>query len=96
MPSDFSHSDNVFVALYYKYTIIHNISVFFSFFCLFWIRYVKHPEGRRISSSYLQDGNYQIEVMGKRYDAIMHIRSPFDPNGKRILGIYDEPLPIRQ
>ncbi|KAJ9576450.1 hypothetical protein L9F63_006663 [Diploptera punctata] len=58
--------------------------------------YVKHPEGRRISSSFLSEGHYQIEVMAKRYDATMCINSPFDPNGKRMLGIYDEPLPVRQ
>ncbi|PSN29571.1 hypothetical protein C0J52_25788 [Blattella germanica] len=58
--------------------------------------YVKHPEGRRVTPSFLSEGHYQIEVMGKRYDATLHIKSPFDPNGKRLLGIYEDPLPIRQ
>lgn len=58
--------------------------------------YVKHPEGHPVTSEYLQNGRYQVEVMGKLYDTIIHHKSPFDPNGKRLLGIYDEPLPIRQ
>ncbi|KAJ4441685.1 hypothetical protein ANN_11543, partial [Periplaneta americana] len=58
--------------------------------------YVKHPEGRRVTEEFLKNGHYQVEVMGKRYDAIVHFKSPFDPNGKRPLGIYDEQLPVRQ
>ncbi|KAJ4441684.1 hypothetical protein ANN_11542, partial [Periplaneta americana] len=58
--------------------------------------YVKHSEGHRITSDYLQSGEYQIEVMGKRYETTIHLKSPFDPKGKRLLGIYDEPLPSRQ
>jgi hypothetical protein len=58
--------------------------------------YVKHPEGRRVTPEFLQNGHYQVEVMGNRYDVSVHFKSPFDPNGKRPLGIYDEQLPIRQ
>lgn len=58
--------------------------------------YVKHPEGRRVTSEFLQSGRYQVEVMGNRYDAAVYFNSPFDPSGKRQLGIYDEQLPIRQ
>ncbi|KDR18080.1 Sarcosine dehydrogenase, mitochondrial, partial [Zootermopsis nevadensis] len=58
--------------------------------------YVKHPEGRRVTPEFLQNGHYQVEVMGNRYDVSVYFKSPFDPNGKRPLGIYDEQLPIRQ
>jgi sarcosine dehydrogenase len=57
---------------------------------------VKHPDGHPVTSDYLQNGHYQVEVMGKRYDTTVHRKSPFDPNGTRLLGVYDEPLPIRQ
>jgi len=58
--------------------------------------YIKHPEGRRVTTEFLQSGRYQVEVMGNRYDAAVYFISPFDPNGKRQLGIYDEQLPVRQ
>jgi hypothetical protein len=58
--------------------------------------YVKHPEGRRVTPEFLQNGHYQVEVMGSRYEASVHFKSQFDPDGKRLLGIYDEQLPIRQ
>ena len=58
--------------------------------------YVRHPEGRRVTAEFLQNGHYQIEVLGQRHDATIHFRSPFDPYGKRPLGIYDEQLPVRQ
>ncbi|GLH06647.1 uncharacterized protein GBIM_12121 [Gryllus bimaculatus] len=58
--------------------------------------YVRHPEGRRITSDFITNGHYQVEVMGKRYDAIPFVKSPFDPQSKRPRGIYDEPLPVRQ
>jgi hypothetical protein len=49
-----------------------------------------------VTSEFLENGHYQVEVMGNRYDVAVHFKSPFDPNGKRPLGIYDEQLPIRQ
>ncbi|XP_046984325.1 sarcosine dehydrogenase, mitochondrial [Schistocerca americana] len=58
--------------------------------------YVRHPDGRKITTDFLLNGLYQIEIMGNRYDAVPYIKSPFDPEGKRLQGIYDEPLPIRQ
>lgn len=41
-----------------------------------------------IDIDYIKSGKYQIEVMGKLYDADIHLRSPFDPKGRRILGEY--------
>ncbi|PNF21900.1 Sarcosine dehydrogenase, mitochondrial, partial [Cryptotermes secundus] len=58
--------------------------------------YVKHPDGYPVTFDYLENGCYQVEVMGKRHEAIAYCKSPFDPNGKRLLGIYEEPLLSRQ
>lgn len=58
--------------------------------------YVKHPDGRPVTADYIQNGHYQVEVMGRRYDTVVHHTSPFDPNGKRLQGNYDEPLLIKQ
>ncbi|XP_045761605.1 sarcosine dehydrogenase, mitochondrial [Maniola jurtina] len=51
------------------------------------IGYVSN-NGSVVTNNYLQDGNYEIEVMGKRYKANLHLRSPFDPTGQRLLGNY--------
>ncbi|XP_066993512.2 sarcosine dehydrogenase, mitochondrial isoform X2 [Anabrus simplex] len=58
--------------------------------------YVRHPEGRRVTSDFITNGHYQIEIMGKRYDATTFVKSPFDPRGKRLRGNYEDPLPVRQ
>ncbi|XP_050073770.1 sarcosine dehydrogenase, mitochondrial [Anopheles maculipalpis] len=50
--------------------------------------YVQRSDGSQITNQFLQTGHYQIEVMGKKYDADCHLRSPFDPKGERLLGIY--------
>lgn len=41
-----------------------------------------------IDIDYIKAGRYQVEVMGKLYDADCHLRSPFDPKGRRVLGEY--------
>ncbi|XP_072936264.1 sarcosine dehydrogenase, mitochondrial [Epargyreus clarus] len=47
-------------------------------------------KGSEVTKAYLNDGNYEIEVMGKKYKANLHLKSPFDPNGQRLLGNYGE------
>nr|XP_033339035.1 sarcosine dehydrogenase, mitochondrial [Megalopta genalis] len=51
--------------------------------------FVKHPNGENITDEFLKNGNYEIEVMGKRYKAESYLKSPFDPQNKRIKGIYE-------
>ncbi|XP_076284985.1 E3 ubiquitin-protein ligase HERC2 isoform X2 [Lasioglossum baleicum] len=51
--------------------------------------YIEHPNGENISEEFLKNGNYQIEVMGKRCKADFYLRSPFDPRNKRMRGIYE-------
>lgn len=51
--------------------------------------YIKRSDSNKaIDIDYIKSGKYQIEVMGKLYDADIHLRSPFDPKGRRILGEY--------
>lgn len=45
-------------------------------------------KGAEVTKDYLNEGNYEIEVMGKKYKAKLHLKSPFDPNGQRLLGNY--------
>ena len=51
--------------------------------------YVRHPEGKVVTSEWLKEGNYELERMGIKYKATYHSRSPFDPDNKRIKGIYE-------
>lgn len=44
--------------------------------------------GSIVTNNYLKEGDYEIEVMGKRHKANLHLRSPFDPTGQRMLGNY--------
>ncbi|KAL0850334.1 hypothetical protein ABMA28_012164 [Loxostege sticticalis] len=45
-------------------------------------------KGSEVTKNFLSEGNYEIEVMGKRHKAFLHFKSPFDPTGQRILGHY--------
>lgn len=51
--------------------------------------YIKRSDNKPVDDEYIKSGNYQIEIMGHKYDAKCFIRSPFDSNGKRILGNYN-------
>ncbi|XP_061714576.1 sarcosine dehydrogenase, mitochondrial [Cydia pomonella] len=51
------------------------------------IGYVNN-KGSVLTKDYLESGDYEIEVLGKKYKATLHTRSPFDPSGQRILGNY--------
>ncbi|KAJ0181071.1 hypothetical protein K1T71_003156 [Dendrolimus kikuchii] len=46
--------------------------------------------GSVVTKDYMKNGNYEIEVLGKRYNAQLHFKSPFDPTGQRLLGNYGE------
>lgn len=50
--------------------------------------YVSRKDGEIIDYNYLTQGTYEVDILGKRYKAECHLTSPFDPDGKRILGIY--------
>uniref|UniRef100_A0A0K8UZQ0 Sarcosine dehydrogenase, mitochondrial n=2 Tax=Bactrocera latifrons TaxID=174628 RepID=A0A0K8UZQ0_BACLA len=50
--------------------------------------YVSRKDGEIIDNDYVTQGTYEVDILGKRYKAECHLRSPFDPDGKRILGIY--------
>lgn len=51
--------------------------------------YIQRPDGQKMDNDFLTSGKYEIEVMGARYPATCHLRSPFDPKGKRVLGNYE-------
>lgn len=54
------------------------------------IGFVQNPRGENITKSYLTNGTYEIEMMGKRYPATLHLNSPFDPKNLRLMGQYDQ------
>ena len=58
--------------------------------------YVSHPDGIVVKMDFLKSGAYTIERMGQELQATIHTKTPFDPQNKRVKGIYDEELPIRK
>lgn len=50
--------------------------------------YIRRPDGQKIDNDFIKTGEYEIDVLGKRYKAKCHLRSPFDPEGLRVLGKY--------
>ncbi|CAH1786368.1 unnamed protein product [Owenia fusiformis] len=62
----------------------------------FGVGYISNPSGEPITTDFIKSGNYEIDHMGEMYKAKMYLKSPFDPSNKRVKGVYDEALPIRQ
>ncbi|XP_068925341.1 sarcosine dehydrogenase, mitochondrial [Petaurus breviceps papuanus] len=50
--------------------------------------YIQNPEGGPVSLEFVQSGDYALERMGVIYPAQAHTKSSFDPDNKRIKGIY--------
>ena len=50
--------------------------------------YVRRADGGRVDADYLRSGVYSVELMGDRVAARLHTRSPFDPLGLRVRGVY--------
>jgi 4-methylaminobutanoate oxidase (formaldehyde-forming) len=46
--------------------------------------YVNHAAG--VTSEFVQSGRFEINVSGQRYPAKAHLRAPYDPERKKILG----------
>ncbi|XP_066222856.1 sarcosine dehydrogenase, mitochondrial [Saccopteryx leptura] len=50
--------------------------------------YIRDPSGRPVSPDFVKSGDYSLERMGVSYPARVHLKSPFDPDNKRVKGIY--------
>ncbi|KAB0358521.1 hypothetical protein FD754_002677 [Muntiacus muntjak] len=50
--------------------------------------YIRDPSGGPVSLDFVKSGDYALERMGVAYTAQAHLKSPFDPNNKRVKGIY--------
>ncbi|XP_043543238.1 sarcosine dehydrogenase, mitochondrial-like [Chiloscyllium plagiosum] len=50
--------------------------------------YVRDPDGGVVTPDFVKSGEYLLERMGICYPAKVHLKSPFDPNNKRVKGIY--------
>ncbi|XP_018560905.1 sarcosine dehydrogenase, mitochondrial [Anoplophora glabripennis] len=61
----------------------------FSLDCSIGTGYVEHPNNKVVDSEFLKSGTYHIEVKNKKYPATLFLNSPFDPNGQRLLGLYE-------
>ncbi|XP_039618685.1 sarcosine dehydrogenase, mitochondrial [Polypterus senegalus] len=50
--------------------------------------YIRDPEGGIVSPDFVKSGEYTLERMGVVYPATAYLKSPFDPENKRVRGIY--------
>ncbi|GAA6073234.1 sarcosine dehydrogenase, mitochondrial, partial [Tachysurus ichikawai] len=50
--------------------------------------YVRDPDGGVVSPDFIRSGDFTLERMGVVYKAKAHLKSPFDPDNKRVKGIY--------
>uniref|UniRef100_A0A8C5ZFS5 Sarcosine dehydrogenase, mitochondrial n=1 Tax=Marmota marmota marmota TaxID=9994 RepID=A0A8C5ZFS5_MARMA len=50
--------------------------------------YIQNPSGGPVSLDFVKSGDYALERMGITYAAQVHLKSPFDPDNKRVRGIY--------
>lgn len=50
--------------------------------------YISDPDGAVIDAAYLKQGEYSLDVMGKRYKCRVATGTPFDPKNLRIKGQY--------
>ncbi|XDC52463.1 hypothetical protein R6Z07M_003645 [Ovis aries] len=50
--------------------------------------YIRDPSGGPVSLDFVKSGDYTLERMGVTYTAHAHLKSPFDPDNKRVKGVY--------
>ncbi|KAK0148112.1 Sarcosine dehydrogenase, mitochondrial [Merluccius polli] len=50
--------------------------------------YIRNPDGGAASLDFVRSGDFTLERMGVTYKAKAHLKSPFDPENKRVKGIY--------
>ncbi|KAH0615468.1 hypothetical protein JD844_004757 [Phrynosoma platyrhinos] len=50
--------------------------------------YIRDPDGGPATLDFVKSGKYMLERMGVPYQAKAHTKSPFDPENKRVKGIY--------
>lgn len=50
--------------------------------------YIRDPSSGPVSLDFVKSGDYALERMGVTYPARVHLKSPFDPDNKRVKGIY--------
>ncbi|XP_043913990.1 sarcosine dehydrogenase, mitochondrial [Protopterus annectens] len=50
--------------------------------------YIRSPDGGPVTLDFIKTGEYSLERMGVHYPATVHTKSPFDPENKRVKGIY--------
>ncbi|KAI4587746.1 hypothetical protein MJG53_005533 [Ovis ammon polii x Ovis aries] len=50
--------------------------------------YIRDPSGGPVSLDFVKSGDYTLERMGVTYAAHAHLKSPFDPDNKRVKGVY--------
>ena len=69
--------------MYQNLKTVNNYSNFKSSHIEFLYRYVSNPDGK-VTSEWLKNGTYELESMGRRFSAQIHLKSPFDSANARL------------
>jgi 4-methylaminobutanoate oxidase (formaldehyde-forming) len=48
------------------------------------LAYVWDPDGGAVTTDFLKDGDYVINIGGDLVSATLHLRAPYDPDGIRV------------
>jgi len=46
--------------------------------------YLQRPDGEIVREEWIRSGKYEIEVEGQMVPATVHVRSPYDPDNRRV------------
>ncbi|XP_043191499.1 sarcosine dehydrogenase, mitochondrial-like, partial [Amphibalanus amphitrite] len=52
--------------------------------------YVRRPDGGKVTNAFLREAVWELDVMGERVPAELHLKAPFDPQSRRLQGDYGE------
>jgi 4-methylaminobutanoate oxidase (formaldehyde-forming) len=52
--------------------------------CAVGMAYLRKPDGSVIDADWISSGQYEIEVEGRKIPAKVHLKSPYDPDNKRV------------
>merc|ERR1712112_122713 len=57
--------------------------------------YITHPQGEKVTKSWLLEGDYQLESRGQLFHADLHMKTPFDSENRRLHGFYEADQALR-
>ncbi len=48
------------------------------------LAYIRHPDGDPVTGEFVRSGRYEVNVGGQLASAVVGLRAPYDPAGRKI------------